>query len=79
VALDIVGHDGAAPTELGGIRCLSTTSDWYSCMRGPGDVDNQNRSGTFYDPLDGNLVIAHGSWGMVRVEVKTGNTYVFSR
>ncbi len=79
VALDIIGHDGAPPAELGGIRCLSTTSDWYKCMRGPGDVDNQNRSGTFYDPLDGNLVIAHGSWGILRVEVATGNTYVISR
>jgi hypothetical protein len=79
VALDIIGHDGAPPTELGGLKCLTTTSTWYQCMRGPGDGDNQNRSGTFFDPWDNNLVIAHGSWGLVRVEPRTGNTYVFSR
>lgn len=79
VAVDIIGHDGAPPSELGGLKCLSTTSTWYQCMRGPGDGDRQNRSGTFFDPWDNNLVIAHGSWGFVRVEIRTGNTYVFSR
>jgi|GEM_PF-2449060 len=79
VAVDILGHDGEEPSALGGLKCLSTTSQWYQCMRGPGDGDRQNRSGTFYDPVDGNLVIAHGVWGLVRVDVPTGNTYVISR
>lgn len=79
VALDIMGHDGNPPAELGGLKCLSTTSDWYQCMRGPGDGDRQNRSGTLFDPYDNNLLIVHGIWGLVRVEVATGNTYVVSR
>jgi hypothetical protein len=78
VALNILGAGGMAPSELGSIRCLSTTSPWYKCMRGPGDADRQNRGGLFLDDSDGNLIMAHGSIGFVRVEVRTGNTYIFS-
>ncbi len=79
VALDILGHDGNPPTELGGLHCLSTTSDWYQCMRGPGDMDRMNRGGAVYDPLGHNLIIVHAIWGIVRVEIATGNTYTISR
>lgn len=78
VPMNILGSGGQPPAALGGIRCLSTNSPWYKCMRGPADADRQNRGGLFFDPLDGNLIIAHGSIGFVRVEVRTGNTYTFS-
>jgi hypothetical protein len=78
VALNIIGSGGMAPAELGGLKCISTTSPWYKCLRGPGDADRQNRGGLFLDDGDGNLILAHGSIGFIRVEVRTGNTYIFS-
>ncbi|HRE03108.1 MAG TPA: hypothetical protein PLV68_17550, partial [Ilumatobacteraceae bacterium] len=55
VAVDILGL-GGQPQVLGGIRCLSTNSDWYQCMRGPGDVSNAARADVMFDPFDNNLI-----------------------
>jgi hypothetical protein len=76
--MNILGLGGQPPGVLGNIRCLSTTSPWYQCMRGAGDTGSHIRGGIFIDPLDDNLIMAHGGRGLVRVEVKTGNSYIFS-
>ena len=77
-AVDVLGL-GGQPQVLGGIRCLSTNSDWYQCMRGPGDVGNAARADIMFDPHDNNLVMVHERYGLVRIEVRTGNTYTFSK
>ena len=78
VAVDLLGL-GGQPQVLGGLRCLATNSDWYQCMRGPGDNGNAARSDVMFDPFDNNLIMVHERIGLVRVEVRTGNTYVFSK
>lgn len=75
VALDLLADP---PVEMGNIKCLASGADWYQCMRGAGDIDSHNRGGLFCDPLDGNLVLAHGAFGLVRVEVHTGNRDLIS-
>ncbi len=76
--VDILGKGGTVGV-LGNIRCLSTNSTWYYCMRGPGDIGKQYRGGVVYDPYDHNLLMVHEGVGVVRVEVETGNTYTISR
>lgn len=76
--VDLLGKGGAVQV-LGNIRCLSTNSTWYYCMRGPGDMGKQYRGGVVYDPYDHNLLMVHEGVGVVRVEVETGNTYTISR
>lgn len=65
--------------KLGGnIFCLNPSAEWFQCIRGSGEAGPLLRGGLFFDPQDGNLIMAHDAVGLVRVEVATGNTYTFS-
>ena len=65
--------------KLGGnIFCLNPTAAFFQCIRGSGEAGPLLRGGLFFDPLDGNLIMAHDGVGLVRIEVETGNTYTFS-
>jgi hypothetical protein len=71
-------NDEDNPKLLGNIFCLNPSAAWFQCVRGPGEVGPLLRGGLFVDPKDGNLIMAHDAVGLVRIEVKTGNTYTFS-
>jgi hypothetical protein len=74
--LNILDEDNV---KLGGnIFCLNPTAAWFQCIRGPGEAGPLLRGGLFFDPQDGNLIMAHDGVGLVRIEVATGNTYTFS-
>ncbi|MDX2007768.1 MAG: hypothetical protein SFU83_21220 [Meiothermus sp.] len=66
------------PKVSSNLFCTNPGAAWYQCVRGPGEVGPMLRGGMFVDPLDGNLIIAHDAVGLVRIEVKTGNSYTFS-
>jgi hypothetical protein len=75
-AITIANEDD--PRISPNLFCLNPGADWYQCVRGPGEIGPMLRGGLFVDPFDGNLIIAHDAVGLVRIEVKTGNSYIFS-
>ena len=74
--LNILEEDNV---KLGGnIFCLNPSAAFFQCIRGPGEAGPLLRGGLFFDPQDGNLIMAHDAVGLIRIEVETGNTYTFS-
>jgi hypothetical protein len=66
------------PKVLGNLFCLNPSAEWFQCIRGPGEIGPMLRGGLFFDPSDNNLIYAHDTVGLIRLEVKTGNSYIFS-
>lgn len=79
-------NSGIAPVTIeaeeprlgGNLYCLNPSDATYQCVRGPGEVGPLLRGGVFLDPRDGNLIVAHDGVGLIRIEIATGNSYLFS-
>ncbi len=50
----------------------------YGPLGGPAETCCQNHLPTHHDPLDGNLFVWHDVFGLLKLEIETGNSYIFS-
>ncbi len=60
------------------ITCDNPGREGFGCIEGPARTCCLNHNPMFFDELKGDVLIQHDIFGLVRVEVATGNTVIIS-